>query len=94
MELEFHVKFITLFDFLKIKFQNKGILLDSLKIGAFCYIFWAKGANAHFGPYFSHLRYTNLSFTFGKESFTHMHSGVALGIFFRVVTKKLKLYKI
>ena len=26
-----------------------GILLDSFKTGA-CYIFWAKRANAHFGP--------------------------------------------
>ena len=27
-----------------------SILLDSFRIRAFCYIFWAKGANAHFGP--------------------------------------------
>ena len=49
MELEFHVKFLTLLDFHQIEFQNKDILLDSFRIGAFCYIFWAKGANAHFG---------------------------------------------
>ena len=49
MELEFHVKFLTLLDFLKIEFQNKDILLDSFRIGTFCYIFWAKGTNACFG---------------------------------------------
>ena len=60
MELEFHVKFLTLldfyqieffllkFDFLKIEFQNKGILLDNFRTGAFYYIFWAEEANAHF----------------------------------------------
>ena len=26
-----------------------GILLDSFKIETFCYLFWAKGANVHFG---------------------------------------------
>ena len=36
-------------DFLKIEFQSKGILLDSFRIEAFCYIFWAEGENAHFG---------------------------------------------
>jgi len=30
-------------DFLKIEFQNKGILLDSFKTRVFCYLFWAKG---------------------------------------------------
>ena len=61
MELEFHVKFFILLDFrqieffllkldfLKIEFQNKGILLDRFRIWAFCYIFWTKKANAHFG---------------------------------------------
>ena len=49
MELEFHVKFLALLDFLKIEFQNRGILLDSFITGAFYYIFWAKGANVHFG---------------------------------------------
>ena len=49
MELEVHVKFLTLLDFHQIEFQNKGILLDSFRIWTFCYIFWAKGANAHFG---------------------------------------------
>ena len=27
-----------------------GILLNSFGIEAFCYIFWVKGTNAHFGP--------------------------------------------
>jgi len=49
MELEFHVKFLALLDFLKIEFQNRGILLDSFITEAFYYIFWMKGANAHFG---------------------------------------------
>ena len=63
MELEFHVKFLTLLDFhqikffffilklnfLKIEFQNKGILLNSFRIWAFCYIFWTKEANIHYG---------------------------------------------
>ena len=31
MELEFHVKFFTLLDFLKIEFQNRDILLDSFR---------------------------------------------------------------
>ena len=37
-------------NFFKIKFQNRGILLNSFGTGAFCYLFWAKGTNAHFGP--------------------------------------------
>ena len=36
MELVFHVKFLTLLDFHRIEFF---------------YIFWAKGTNAHFGPF-------------------------------------------
>ena len=51
MELKFYVKFLTLLDFHQIEFfietrfsKNKGILLDSFKIRAFCYIFWAKWA--------------------------------------------------
>ena len=32
MELEFHVKFLILLDFLKFEFQNMGILLDSFRI--------------------------------------------------------------
>ena len=51
MELEFHVKFLTFLDFHQIEFQNRDILLDSFKIRAFCYIFWAKWASAHFGPH-------------------------------------------
>ena len=27
-----------------------GILLNSFRIEAFCYIFWVKGTNVHFGP--------------------------------------------
>ena len=49
MELEFHVKFFTLLDFSQIEFQNKGILLYSFKTLTFCYIFWTKWANTHFG---------------------------------------------
>ena len=49
MELEFHVKFITLLDFhqiesQKIELQNMSILLDSFRILTFCYIFWANVA--------------------------------------------------
>ena len=62
MELELYVKFLTLFDFhqikfslkldfLKIKFQNRDILLDSFRIEAFCNIFWIKWANVRFGPF-------------------------------------------
>ena len=29
LEFEFHVKFLTLHDFLKIEFQNRGILLNN-----------------------------------------------------------------
>ena len=43
MELEFHVKFLTLLDFLKIEFQNKGILLDSSEQGHFATSFGRKG---------------------------------------------------
>ena len=49
MELEFHVKFLTLLNFHQIKFKKSGILLDSFRTEVFCYIFWVKGANAHFG---------------------------------------------
>ena len=49
MELEFHVKFLTLHNFHQIKFQKSDILLDNFRTEAFCYIFWVKGANAHFG---------------------------------------------
>ena len=38
-KLEFHVKFLTLLNFLKIEFQNRDVLLDSFKIRVFCYIF-------------------------------------------------------
>ena len=38
-------------DFLKIEFKKKkGILLNSFRTLAFCYIFWTKWANAHFDP--------------------------------------------
>ena len=62
MELKFHVKFLTLLDFhqieffllkldfLKIEFQNMGILLDGFRTMTFCWKVLAKGANAHFGP--------------------------------------------
>ena len=52
MELEFHVKFLTFLDFHQIEFQNRSILLDNFRTEAFCYIFWTKGANAHFGQLF------------------------------------------
>ena len=42
-------KILTLLDFHPIEFQNKVILLDNFRTWAFCYIFWAKKANAHFG---------------------------------------------
>ena len=35
--------------FFKIEFQNRDILLDSFKTGTFCYLFWTKVTNAHFG---------------------------------------------
>ena len=31
--------------------SNRGIWLNSFRTGAFCYLFWAKRANAHFGHY-------------------------------------------
>ena len=36
-------------NFLKIEFQNMSILLNSFRTWTFCYIFWVKGANVHFG---------------------------------------------
>ena len=36
-------------DFLKIKFQNKGISLNSFKHGAFCWKVCEKGVKPHFG---------------------------------------------
>ena len=63
MELEFHSRnssstwkfsrnsssLLKLY-FKQIKFQNKGISLDSFKKVAFCWNFWAKGVYPHFGP--------------------------------------------
>ena len=43
------LSFLLKLNFLKIKFQNMDILLDNFRIRAFCYIFWTKWANAHFG---------------------------------------------
>jgi len=36
-------------DFLKIKFQNKGIFLNSLRYKAFCWKVCEKGVKSHFG---------------------------------------------
>ena len=41
-----------------------GILLNSFKTGVFCYIFWAKEANAHFGPNSIAIYFLNLKSIF------------------------------
>ena len=45
------------FFFFKIEFQNRVILLDSFRTNAFYYLFWVKGANAHFGPLNTHVNF-------------------------------------
>ena len=55
-------------DFLKIKFQNRSISLNSFKYGAFCWKVWLKGVKPNFGPKTCHvLHYTILKALLGSR---------------------------
>ena len=47
------IEFYTKLNFVKIKFQNRGILLNSFKTKTICYIVFKLGVNTDFGPKFS-----------------------------------------